>query len=401
MKNKPKRVLRLAPCPAYDIEGTESWLGDMAAEGLLFRKDGFLGGFAVFEKTSAQTMRYRMDASPGSTSIFSDSGGEPSREEKEIGEAFGWEFCGKRGQFYIYRSPNVQGRELHTDPVVQAIAVAMVQKRERGNFFAMLWWLLLFPVLRTYGSLVRQAMHLGSWFVLGILLLVLWAFVRSSAQVLHLRKLRKKMQTGEGIDHKKDWKRKASWYRAGSALFLLLAALWIGLFFYRWNRSASGADKIPLSSYSEDLPFSTMKDFSANSFYEPTETILGNEIERKTDFLAPEIILYRESATIKLESGEVLNGVLLVDYYETKSRFWAELLEKEYLNEAKKQKHFRLLEQDAVGADSLTVYQEIFPTALIREGKILMRVSFFAGSNEHGLPVEQWVKIMLASIQKK
>ena len=37
---KPKYVLRLPPCPDYDVEGTECWLTDLAREGLLLKKDG-------------------------------------------------------------------------------------------------------------------------------------------------------------------------------------------------------------------------------------------------------------------------------------------------------------------------------------------------------------------------
>ena len=35
MKEKiGKHTFRLPPCPAYDIEGMESWLSDLAMEGL-------------------------------------------------------------------------------------------------------------------------------------------------------------------------------------------------------------------------------------------------------------------------------------------------------------------------------------------------------------------------------
>ena len=43
-----KRAYRLAPCPAYDIEGTESWLEDMAEKGLVLSGDGFFCRGGVF-----------------------------------------------------------------------------------------------------------------------------------------------------------------------------------------------------------------------------------------------------------------------------------------------------------------------------------------------------------------
>ena len=38
MKRDDKMVYRLPPCPLYDVERYESWLGDMAAAGLFCRR---------------------------------------------------------------------------------------------------------------------------------------------------------------------------------------------------------------------------------------------------------------------------------------------------------------------------------------------------------------------------
>ncbi len=45
MRTDPDQIRhawRFPPCPAYDVEGTESWLSDMAAQGLVLGKDAFL-----------------------------------------------------------------------------------------------------------------------------------------------------------------------------------------------------------------------------------------------------------------------------------------------------------------------------------------------------------------------
>ena len=49
---KPKYVLRLPPCPDYDVEGTECWLTDLAREGLLLKKDGLFA-----PNTAGNTLR--------------------------------------------------------------------------------------------------------------------------------------------------------------------------------------------------------------------------------------------------------------------------------------------------------------------------------------------------------
>lgn len=48
-----RRVCRLAPCPSYDVEGMESWLSELAQEGLLLEPDGFFAGLAFFSRARA------------------------------------------------------------------------------------------------------------------------------------------------------------------------------------------------------------------------------------------------------------------------------------------------------------------------------------------------------------
>ena len=61
---EPARCLRLPPCPPYDVESTESWLSDMAAQGWKLEPDDFFFGIASFIKTDPAPVRYRLGASP-------------------------------------------------------------------------------------------------------------------------------------------------------------------------------------------------------------------------------------------------------------------------------------------------------------------------------------------------
>ena len=51
------RTWRLPPCPPYDVEGTESWLYDMALQGWMLEKDGLFFGVASFEKKNPASIR--------------------------------------------------------------------------------------------------------------------------------------------------------------------------------------------------------------------------------------------------------------------------------------------------------------------------------------------------------
>lgn len=133
-KSRRSTVYRLPPCPAYDIEGTESWLSDLAEEGLFLEKDGFLFGFASFRRGEGKQRRYRLEAAPQPTGLFSDQD-RPDEEAEELSRLAGWEYIASRGDFYIFATDDPQAAELNTDPQVQALALENVRRRQRQTLF--------------------------------------------------------------------------------------------------------------------------------------------------------------------------------------------------------------------------------------------------------------------------
>ena len=146
MKNA-ETVYRLIPCPSFDVEGTESWLSDMAEQGLILTKDGLFMGFATFEKSRPQKIRYRLEAAPNGTSMWGPNEGEPDEEFLELSKKYGWEYIAKRGDFHIYRSFSNEARELNTDPQVQAISLSKIKSRLKSNMFYFAFWILIWPLL--------------------------------------------------------------------------------------------------------------------------------------------------------------------------------------------------------------------------------------------------------------
>ncbi len=140
-KNKPdRRVYRLTPCPDWDVEGVESWLTDLADEGLLLAEDGIWGRTAAFTRGEPRRMKYRLEAAPKTPSLWDENGGNPDPEAVELGERYGWRYVARYGEFYIYRSADPSARELNTDPAVQALALSAVEKRRRGAVFRIVAW---------------------------------------------------------------------------------------------------------------------------------------------------------------------------------------------------------------------------------------------------------------------
>ena len=179
---KPKYVLRLPPCPDYDVEGTECWLTDLAREGLLLKKDGLFAGVAVFERAVPQRVQYRLEAAQKDTGLLGD-GYEPDPEQVELCAQYGWEYVARRGEFYIYRSHDPAARELNTDPAVQALALKAVKSRSvSAAIYAALWILvfLLSPILKRVG-LLRAILELRTPVFLLFAALAVGAVVRTGA----------------------------------------------------------------------------------------------------------------------------------------------------------------------------------------------------------------------------
>ena len=75
---KVKHKYCMAPCPDYDIIGTEQWLEEMAEKGYLLEKDGQWLGWFKFVKGEKQKVRYRLQ--------ITDCKAEPEEEAIELGE---------------------------------------------------------------------------------------------------------------------------------------------------------------------------------------------------------------------------------------------------------------------------------------------------------------------------
>ena len=64
---------RICPCFSYDIEGIQTWLEDMASQGLVLEADGTFLGIFTFQKTTPKKYRYRLAPIKEQKGFFSDS----------------------------------------------------------------------------------------------------------------------------------------------------------------------------------------------------------------------------------------------------------------------------------------------------------------------------------------
>lgn len=399
-EGRVRRTYRLPPCPDYDIEGMESWLGDMAEKGLLLSRDGFFAGFAILQKDEPCAMRYRLDAAPKKTGFFSDTPG-PDEDTLALSTACGWEYVAPRGQFYIYRTADPDAPELHTDPQVQALAINQIRRRERGSVVACFIWASLYPLLGIRGEWLLTMLNVGAWFVLYGMALLVWIFAGTVARAIHFRRLRRKLSRGEPLDHRKKWRKQAGRHRTLSLLLVVSCLIWLGFFLRLWSDDITDSGKIPLDTYTGDPPFATIADLSPDGDYALNDFGISNTIEIRGDWLAPTVIHWAELATVSLPDGRTVSGGLYVDYYETASPWLAREAAREYLCTARRGKYYEELELPFLDVDYAAAYYDSlhFPTLLLQNGSRMIKAEFYQTSPNCALPLAEWTKSMAESIQ--
>lgn len=403
-EKKRKSIYRLPPCPSYDIEGTESWLESMAERGFFLSEEGWIDGALRFDSGEKKKVRYRLDAAPVSTGLFS-SGSEPEREAVEIAAAAGWKYLRKYGQFYVYRTEKEDAPELNTDPAVQAMALDLVRKRERSNTFTFFFWVLIYPMLGLYGyPLMVLVVGLGTPVFLLSILVILLELYQHGRKLLHLRQLRKRLSSGEELTHHKPWEKRANLYRTVQLLSGIFAVVWAVLLIRFWGDDLTDAGKIPLEEYTGTIPCATMADMGIEgSFKLDKAGYGGSEIQVWSSFLAPTIVDLRQYGEVTLEDGRKVSGVVYIDYYETVSPWLAKELAREYQRYDRKNpwKEYSLIDLPDLGIDYAAAYETGFAwpyVVLVKDNKI-MHIEFIQWGENEGMPLEEWAAFFALSMQ--
>jgi hypothetical protein len=393
MTKKEKTCWRLAPCHVCDIEGTTSWLEEMAKTGLFLTEDGFFAGFGKFKKGKPKKVRYRLNAAKESTGLLSDNGGKPNDEELEFFEENGWKYITNRGEFNIYMTDDSSVPEIDTDSVVQSIAIEKVKKSRFSNSFCLVMWMVIYPILRLRASLIRTFIGIGLWLSIFGVLIVILLICLSARKVIYLGKLQKQLKDGTGIDYRKNWKKKEKFNKIIPFFTGALIVLWV--IFFVFAEKADKNRKVALSDYTGEIPFATMTDLADGEFIPDDWFDYMNKISVKSDILAPTVIDFNQTGSVKLSDGKTLQGGLSVEYYETVSPWFSKQIASEMVryDKIENRKYFSEMETPNVDADAIYAYSAIFPTVVIVDGCKVMRVEFYQTSGDYEMPLSQWVEV--------
>ena len=401
METEPKCIWRLPPCPSYDVEGMESWLTDMETRGLRLSRDGFFAGFAIFEKGQPSAARYRLQpAERGRRVLDVDDG--PSQGEEEMSAAMGWDYVARWGEFHIDRCADGQARELNTDPRVQAIALDKVRSRERANLISLFFWPVIFLGSVVVCGPLLCLLEIG----LGRFLLLAAAVGTSCALSLrtlsHLRRLRQKLSAGEHLDHGKDWRQRQRRHYLLSACCLALVVAVVGVVISTWLDGKLERDMIPLSDYTETIPFPTgldlVKDPVPGSYEEVDFLSYYNKVSKTSNPLIPCSIDLRQLGQVRLKGGGETEVALIADYQETASPALARELEREYRRAAEHSRTYGgPLPLEDLGVESAWAYQDIWPTVVLRQDCRVLRVTFHQSAGDARTTAE-WAALLAESL---
>lgn len=399
-----KHVYRIPPCPSYDIEGMESWLSDMAAEGFVLVKDGIFAGVATFEKTEPRKIMYRLQAAEKGTSMWADNYGDPDDEAVDISAKYGWEYVAKRGDFHIYCSMAEDVRELNTDPEVWALALKAVEKRRREAIISFILWDILYPLIYFRGNMFILMINMKTWMFLYGFILFVWIFAGLFARVRHLSRLRKRILAGDMIGHKKDWRVKATGYYVSRLGLGVSLAIYIILLLNMFGADIMEKNEIPIKEYTADPPFVTLVDLVPEGEayeYKIFMSGLADTVREWSDWLAPVNFDWEENAIITCESGRVIEGSLYVDYHETVSPWLANILAKEYHREDKRSKYYEFIDMPDIDAGYAAVYygdvREL--TLVIQKGNKIIHAEIMQ-FGEYKLTSDEWVSVISESLKK-
>ncbi|WP_458407312.1 DUF2812 domain-containing protein [Anaerotignum sp.] len=335
---------KLIPVNPMNIPAMESWLSDLAAEGLYLYSLGSY--FAKFTESEPRKLAYRIEPIPVEDHGFyinnirnafasAKDGEKPlTIEEKnrrmvELYAEFGWkQVCRMNQLFYIFRAKEEETPELHTDPVAQSAAYERIYQRQKKGFLfvlpffiAMLAWCLYLTI---WDDNLYYTIKSGSSLLFCVLGLLISAFVLAK-EMKSFRLIRDRLKEGIAMEHTADWQKSAAFYKAKFFVYHVFLVYIIFSSYYWVNQSWD----IALEEAKQPLPYVSLETIET-----ATNFILGeydgwdNEARFNASFFAPIQYEIRQEGTVPDRRWNDDSGVyspsIMVEYFDLRFRFLAE-----------------------------------------------------------------------------
>ena len=352
-----KRYYRLCPCDSHDIEGIQSWLEDLAQEGLFLEEDGVICGMFSFVRGTPARAVYRLDICQKQKPRFFGGSSDLTDEEKELYQAMGWEFLVQYGVFRIYRSTNGNAPELNTETQTHAMTMGYLKKSARRNWITaiggVLFWLVYSSSALRYTWLNLAVV--GVVFIVSVYGLLLDAVVAPLLRVLRLRKYEKRLLAGESLTAYRDWKKTALRIYCHRILPFILGIAVAGCLLSVLSRAGT---EVPLETY-PDPPFATLSDVFPDGTVTGNNDWLDYDTAKRWETGMSVNMEWNESCYITTREGEKYFCILRLDYHETETEWLAKGIEADYYAydaNRYRGKRFEDLQVPDLGVDSVRAY---------------------------------------------
>lgn len=197
------RVKKFRSFSIYEIGKMESYLSDMAKEGLLLK--GMSQSFNYFEINAPVEREYRIEF------------GEKvlSREMREMYKVYGWRYvCSFKGIHIFQAAASDNLVEIHTDPEEQSYTLRKSCKLFKRLILFEIIMLLFMIGFAALGVLIGETPALNlleSNFIHIIsVALVIYIIFEITRQLQALIQIKKRLQMGFYIDHHEPWKKRSA-----------------------------------------------------------------------------------------------------------------------------------------------------------------------------------------------
>lgn len=287
-----KFVKKLIPFESCDIPAIQSWLEDMAEQGLFYVDCGFF--CARFERGEPKKLRYRLD--------FCDvSLGKIPEEKAELYERSSWRVVGElKNDLIVLTTDDPDAPEIFSEPEHLIAPLKRLAKKHTAYWILFLIMFLLSrvgsPFMYTMlgvGTFIDGVLDIGTAYYILLLLmavLLLLEFIVHLRRCRHLKKLIKQIERGGELPTGERYKAKSKIGAVLIPLTIPVIALWfVHLAVPMGVTSLHGTNDL------SGLPFPTMQEINTdeyNYYADGVKKVQGSlaDISERHDLLAPTVI---------------------------------------------------------------------------------------------------------------
>lgn len=392
-EKKLKTVRRLLPCPNYDVESIESWLTDLAKEGLILTTETSILGFLQFTKDTPQDIRFRLEPKKMTDDEI------PDISARELCREFGWEYVVTYAQFYIYRSTSPDAREMNTDPAIHAEALKTIQ-RQYTFPFSFHFILMISALVRLLREPFRYLTSFGAFYTFGFLFLMLDGILTVVVRAVHIYRLRRKLKANIPLDHCKPWKKWALFHKSSKIMFLLMYIFLLMLMMTQCTRALT-SEKIPLTRFPGDPSFVTMADLAPQGTFTPENSLPRYNTYQQWSTGFADTLEWWEYGELVTADGVSCSGFLIVHYHETASPFIAQGLANDYIRDAKRSRYFEETEIPQLDVDYVYTFHDTAKnTIILRQGSTIIMANVLIDTAQGDSLLPLWAEMMAARLQQ-